>query len=112
VGQDAAKGDIYLPLEELQQFQVDEEDILNGKSSPAFHALMTHHIERAEQHFHSALRLMPRKARRGIGHTMAILAMALLKQIKKEGVDAPLTQYITLAPIYQRCLVFWTRYFA
>src|SRR5205085_6244922 len=40
VGEDAARGRIYLPLEDLALFGVTEEDVLAGRRTPAFDRLM------------------------------------------------------------------------
>ena len=47
VGEDALRGRIYLPVDELQQFQVTAADLLQRRDSPAFQALMTFQTERA-----------------------------------------------------------------
>ncbi|MGB9107981.1 MAG: squalene synthase HpnC, partial [Telluria sp.] len=47
VGVDMAKGRIYLPLEDLARFQVDEADIAQGCTGPAWRALMRFETERA-----------------------------------------------------------------
>jgi 15-cis-phytoene synthase len=49
VGEDARRGRIYLPLDELTKAGVTEEDILQGRESPAFKNLMTYQIDRAEK---------------------------------------------------------------
>lgn len=47
IGEDASRGRIYLPLEDLERFGVSEDDILNSRKTPAFIALMRFQIERA-----------------------------------------------------------------
>lgn len=48
VGEDAQRGRIYLPLEDLRRFGISEDEILNGVNDERFHALMRFEIERAE----------------------------------------------------------------
>jgi phytoene synthase len=48
VGEDARRGRIYLPIDELQQFDVKAADILNARYSDNFRRLMEFQIERAE----------------------------------------------------------------
>jgi phytoene synthase len=48
VGEDAARGRIYLPLEDLRRFGITEQEILDGVNDERFHALMRFEIERAE----------------------------------------------------------------
>jgi len=47
VGIDIGKGRIYLPLEDLARFQVSEDDIVQGRTGPAWRALMRFEVERA-----------------------------------------------------------------
>ncbi len=49
VGEDAARGRIYLPLEELAHFGVSEAEILHGRMTERFRSLMRFQIARAEQ---------------------------------------------------------------
>jgi phytoene synthase len=51
VGEDAANGRIYLPQEELAQFGVEQECILERRATPAFRRLMEFQAERAERFF-------------------------------------------------------------
>jgi phytoene synthase len=48
VGEDARKGRIYLPVNELQQFGVTAADLLNARHSDKFEALMRFQTERAQ----------------------------------------------------------------
>ncbi len=49
VGEDAARGRIYLPIEDLERFHVGEDEILQGVQSERFRALMRWEIGRAEE---------------------------------------------------------------
>jgi 15-cis-phytoene synthase len=49
VGEDATRGRIYLPLEDLERFGLCEDDILAGVQDRRFRALMRWQIERAER---------------------------------------------------------------
>lgn len=49
VGEDAARGRIYLPREDLERFQVGEEELLAGRQSPRMQALLQFQIDRAHQ---------------------------------------------------------------
>ncbi|PLS78377.1 MAG: squalene synthase [Chloroflexi bacterium] len=48
IGEDARRGRIYLPQEDLRRFGLSAADILNGVRDDRFRALMTYEIERAE----------------------------------------------------------------
>ena len=64
VGEDARKGRIYLPVNELQQFKVTAADILNARHSPEFEALMQFQYERAQKLYDEALAILPPEDRR------------------------------------------------
>lgn len=54
IGEDARRGRIYLPLEDLRRFNLTEDDILNGVRDDRFRALMRYEVERAEQLYRSS----------------------------------------------------------
>ena len=54
VKDDAGRGRIYLPLEDLRRFGCTEEDILDGRFTPAFRELMRFEVERARTYFRRA----------------------------------------------------------
>ena len=58
VEQDAAKGRIYLPLEDLRRFNYSEQELLNRVYNPAFVALMQFETERAKQYYSNARALL------------------------------------------------------
>src|SRR5690606_6315652 len=64
VGDDARRGRIYLPINELQQFDVKAAEILNGTYSERFTALMKFQTERARQLYREAVQSLPEADRR------------------------------------------------
>jgi phytoene synthase len=54
VKDDAKRGRIYLPQEDLHRFGYTEEDLLAGRYTPAFVDLMRFECERARQYFDAA----------------------------------------------------------
>ena len=54
VGEDARRGRIYLPLEDLRRFNLTENDILSGIRDDRFRDLMRYQIDRAEQLYRSS----------------------------------------------------------
>lgn len=52
--EDALRGRIYLPREDLARFGVSETDLLEGKTSPAFLEMMRFQIDRAQARFVAA----------------------------------------------------------
>ena len=55
VGEDARRGRVYLPMNELQQFGVPVADILNARYSDNFTNLMQFQHDRASRYFDTAL---------------------------------------------------------
>lgn len=56
VAEDAERGRIYLPLEDLRRFGVTERDILFGVYNRGFRALMAFECDRARAHYRAAER--------------------------------------------------------
>jgi len=100
VGDDARRGRIYLPIDDLQQFGVKAADILNGKDSDAFRALMAFEAERARTLYREAVGLLPEADRRAQrpGLMMAAIYYALLNEIEHEDWQV-LDQRISLTPL-------------
>jgi 15-cis-phytoene synthase len=110
VGEDARKGRIYLPVNELQQFNVTAADILNARYSDNFEKLMRFQAERAQATYDEAFALLPsvdRRAQRP-GLMMAAIYRALLQEIESDGFHV-LKQKISLTPIRKLWLA-WKTY--
>ncbi|MEB3211389.1 MAG: phytoene synthase [Leptolyngbyaceae bacterium] len=54
VGEDARRGRIYLPLEDLERFNYSEEDLMNGVIDDRWRHLMQFQIERAQSFYTQA----------------------------------------------------------
>ncbi len=110
VGEDARKGRIYLPVNELQQFNVTAADILNSKHSENFEKLMRFQTARAQTAYDDALALMPAEDRRAQrpGLIMAAIYRTLLDEIERDGYHV-LNQRISLTPIRKLWLA-WKTY--
>jgi phytoene synthase len=59
VSEDAERGRIYLPLEDLRRFKYTEEDLKNGVANENFRALMHFEAERARSYYGEARKLLP-----------------------------------------------------
>jgi phytoene synthase len=100
VGDDARRGRIYLPVNEMQRFDVKAHEILNRDYSERFSALMRFQAERAHQTYDAALALLPeidRRAQRP-GLMMANIYRTLLREIEA-GDFQVLHQRISLTPL-------------
>ncbi|MBI3349000.1 MAG: presqualene diphosphate synthase HpnD [Burkholderiales bacterium] len=104
VGDDARRGRIYLPVNELQQFGVKANEILLRSKpwgySERFTALMTFQAERAHRLYDEALALLPEADRvaQKPGLMMANIYRALLVEIQRENFQV-LHQRIALTPL-------------
>jgi phytoene synthase len=109
VGEDARRGRIYLPLDELTRFGVSEADILRARPSPAFVDLMRFQYERASSLYDEALALLPqadRKTQRP-GLMMAAIYRRLLEEVKDDGFRV-LEHRIRLTPLTKLWLAWQT----
>jgi 15-cis-phytoene synthase len=100
VGEDAMRGRIYLPVNELQQFDVKAHEILQRKYSDRFVALMRFQAQRAHALYDEALALLPAQDRRAQkpGLMMASIYRTLLREIEGEDFRV-LNQRISLTPL-------------
>lgn len=100
VGEDARRGRIYLPQDELARFGVRESDILRGENSPAFQALMQFQFERASACYDRAFATLPHSARRAQrpGLVMAAIYRTLLDEIRRANFPV-LRARVTLTPL-------------
>ncbi len=100
VGEDARRGRIYLPVSELEQFNVPANDILEARDSENFQRLMAFQIERAQKYYVQALAQLPpedRKSQRA-GLIMAAIYRQTLREVEADGCRV-LTHRISLTPI-------------
>lgn len=100
VGEDARRGRIYLPVNELQQFGVPAKQILDGQHSDAFRELMAFQARRAREFYDQAFAQLPaedRKAQRP-GLIMAAIYRSLLDEIETDGFQV-LDRRTSLTPL-------------
>jgi 15-cis-phytoene synthase len=109
VGEDARRGRIYLPQEELQQFGVNPNDILAARETDSFHKLMAFQIERARHFYRQAYEELPavdRKAQR-TGLVMAAIYRATLDAVVASGGHV-LKERVSLTPLRKLWLAYKT----
>nr|WP_199734491.1 presqualene diphosphate synthase HpnD [Aquitalea palustris] len=110
VGEDVRRGRIYLPVEELQRFNVPASDLSSYRETPAFAALMSFQIERAREYYRRAWELLPavdRKSQRP-GLLMAAIYRATLEEIQLDGPAKVLNQRLSLTPVRKLWLAWRT----
>lgn len=100
VAEDAARGRIYLPRDELERFGVSQEEILNHQSSDKARRLMAFQAQRARDYYQRAFELLPERDRyrQRSGIIMAAIYQATLDEIAKDGYPV-LEQRISLTPL-------------
>lgn len=110
VGEDARRGRIYLPIEELQRFDVPAADILQSRYSENFRRLMEFQVERAEHYYDQALAALPQVDRRTQrpGLMMAAIYRTLLDEIRRDGCRV-LDRRTSLTPVRKLWIAWKTR---
>jgi phytoene synthase len=89
VGEDAERGRIYLPLNEIKRFGYSEKELLEGQRTEAFQALMQFQAQRARRYYRGAgLALLPID-RRGMfaAEIMRRIYLRLLRRIEADKYD-------------------------
>ena len=112
VGEDARRDRIYLPISELQQFEVPASEILNAKHSDRFERLMRFQADRAQRYYDEAFALLPPQDRRAqrAGLIMAAIYRTLLDEVERDGFRV-LQHRISLTPLRKLWLAWktWVR---
>ncbi|HLA36109.1 MAG TPA: presqualene diphosphate synthase HpnD [Rhodocyclaceae bacterium] len=100
VGEDARRGRIYLPLDELERFGVSETDILQARYSDNFRRLMEFQVARANETYAGALAKLPTVDRKPQlpGLIMASIYRSLLDEIRRDGCQV-LDRRTSLTPL-------------
>jgi squalene synthase hpnD len=98
VGEDARQGRIYLPIEEMQKFDVPANVIMQCKPTDNFAKLMQFQVDRARETYREAMLLLPAadKKSQKVGLIMAAIYYALLNEIDRDGVQNVLTYKIAI----------------
>lgn len=109
VTEDAQRGRIYLPQDELAQFGVTEQDILQRNNSAAFTKLMEFQFQRASEYYRQAFEKLPDADRytQRTGLVMAAIYQATLEEIRKDHYQV-LQHRISLTPLRKLWLAWKT----
>jgi phytoene synthase len=100
VGEDARRGRIYLPQDDLQRHGVRTADLLAGRYVEGFEALMRSEAQRARAAFAAALAALPAADRRAQrpGLIMGAIYASLLDELERDGFRV-LHQHVSLTPL-------------
>ncbi len=111
VGEDARRGRVYLPIDDLQAHDVKVADILASRYVPGFEAVMALQATRARAAYRAAMAALPdadRKSQRA-GLIMGAIYMSLLNEIEASKFQV-LHQRISLTPLRKLAIAWrtWT----
>lgn len=113
IGEDADRGRIYIPAEDLRRFQIDPNDIFDKKYTKAFEACMDFQAARAREYYQNALLTLPAEdaPAQGAGLIMAAVYFSLLKEMQRSRFRV-LEQRFSLTPIRKLWIAWktWRQY--
>ena len=100
VGEDARRGRVYLPVDELASHGLAPEDVLARRGGDAFRRLMAFQADRAESYYEAAFAKLPPEDRRDqrAGLIMAAIYRTLLREIRRDSFDV-LERRVALTPL-------------
>ncbi|HEY1789139.1 MAG TPA: presqualene diphosphate synthase HpnD [Verrucomicrobiae bacterium] len=111
---DAARGRIYLPVDELKKFNVSESDILEGRYTEGFRALAESVAARAKGFYSAARALLPPEDRQSMvaAELMGTIYWRLLRKLEYAKFDVfsqpiKLSKAQKLFIVFQSFLRFW-----
>jgi phytoene synthase len=109
---DAERGRIYLPLEELERFNVRPEEIIELRYSPRFGDLASSVAERARNYYRRAREALPNEDRRSMGaaELMGSVYWRLLQKLEARRFDVFETAPARVSKFQKLFLIFRTWY--
>lgn len=107
VGEDAARGRIYLPLDELARFGVSEDEVLARRMSDRMRELLHFQAARARRYYDQAFAHLPPvdRYRQRSGLVMAAIYLSTLDAIEQQGLPV-LERRVRLAP-WRKLWIAW-----
>lgn len=101
IGEDARKNRIYIPLDEINQFNISEDDILEHKENKNISNLLHYQIQRAESFYEAAYKKLPSEDinTQIPGLMMGKVYETLLHEIKRDKPEQTLNHKIKLPPL-------------
>ncbi len=107
IREDAARGRIYLPAEDLARFGVSEQELKAGTRSPAFLELMRFEASRARRYYDQAMPLVGLVDKRSRASLWALISIysGLLERIERSNYDV-FSRRISLSAAQKVWIVF------
>lgn len=113
VKNDAARGRIYLPREELKKYGVSESEILSSKYSERYFELATHVAARAKYFYQKARETLPAEDRQSMSaaELMGSVYWNLLEKLERGKFDVFGPRPLKLSKLHKIVLIFnsWLR---
>ena len=100
VREDAERGRIYLPLDELLEYRINPHELLNARNTDRLHDMLRFQAQRARRYYRRAMSHLPptdRYAQRS-GLIMAAIYQTLLDEIEADGFRV-MQQRLSLTPL-------------
>lgn len=105
--EDAARGRIYIPLEERARFGVSDEDFKQGRMHDALASLLAHYGNATEQRYQEALRLLPDEDRTALRPSLVMGAIYYAHFQRLQAVHFDVwRQQVRLSPL-QKMWIAW-----
>jgi phytoene synthase len=114
VREDAGRGRIYLPLDELKKFNVTEEEILRSVYSGRYYDLAKSIAAKAHEHYRLARELLPAEDRRAMvaAELMGSVYWQLLRKLEAHQFNVFGEQRVRIGKLQKLALIFrsWLRF--
>jgi len=103
LGEDARRGRIYIPLDELKKLDISEEEIISLNNSKKIKDLVKNQVVRAKQFYDLAIQTLPKEDKKSqkIGLVMGNIYYVLLNEILKDDPEKILNQK-TILPGFRK----------
>lgn len=103
LGEDARRGRIYIPIDELKKLSVSEEEIISLKNSDKIKKLVQNQVDRAITFYSLAIKTLPAEDKKSqkIGLIMGNIYYVLLNEILKDSPEKILNQK-TILPGFRK----------
>ena len=103
LGEDARRGRIYIPIDELKKLSVSEEEIISLKNSDKIKKLVQNQVDRAIKFYSLAIKTLPAEDKKSqkIGLIMGNIYYVLLNEILKDSPEKILNQK-TILPWFRK----------